>query len=173
MDSIFRLDSRGNIMMNDAAIKLLPEFEMLTDKQARYLVLAYDSANTVFKQQPISLWPKLACKHIFGHENFGKEESKPEIKEAIEMFKSLVYDENRVLKAKYIARKKSLQEELLTAKGAGAMKAITESISIMEKMINELDAKISFSDEEVVLASKNGKLSMLEKYQLKLKNSIK
>jgi hypothetical protein len=173
MDSIFRLDSRGNIVMNEAAVHLLPEFEMLETRQARYLVLAYDSSNTVFKQQPVGLWPKLACKHIFGHENFGKEESKPEIKAAIDMFRLLVHDENRVLKAKYITRKKSLQEELLTAKGAAAMKAITESISIMEKMINELDAKITFSDEEVVLALKNGKLSMLEKYQLKLKNQSK
>ena len=169
MDSIFRLDARGCIVMNEAATDLVPEFSMLQEKQVRYLVLAYDSANTIFKQQPIGSWTKLACQHVFGHTNFIKEESKPEIKEVLDLFKQLVYDENRVMKAKYITRKKSLQEELLSVKGATAMKAIVESVTIIDKMILDLDSKISFSDEAVILASKNGKLSMLEIYQRKMK----
>ena len=172
MDSIFRLDARGTLCMNEDAVKLYAPFASLSEKQVRYLVLAYDSANTIFKQQPLPLWTKFACEHVFGHANFKKEEAKPEMVATLEVFCSLVYDENRIMKAKLLKRKTELQDELLTSKGSTLMKSIVESIGMIEKMITDLESKISFSDEEVILASKNGKLSMLEKYQRKMKAQI-
>lgn len=167
MDSIFRLDSKGHIVIEPAALSLVPDFAKLTTNQVRYLVLAYDSANTIFKQQKYSQWPKLASEYCFGHVDFAKEEKK--ITTLVKTFKTLVFDEDRVQKAKLGERKRELQNEILEVKGATSMKSINESIKIIEGMINDLDARISFADEEVILANKNGKLSLLEKWQRKMK----
>ena len=167
MDSIFRLDSKGHLVIVPDALSLVPTFSKLTSNQVRYLVLAYDSANTIFKQQKYSQWTKLSCEYCFGHSNFDKEEKK--ITEQVKQFRWLVYDEERIQKVKLLERKKGLQEEILTVKGSSAMKSINESIKIIEGMITDLDARISFADEEVILANKNGKLSMIEKFQRKQK----
>ena len=168
MDSIFRLDSKGHLVIEPAAQKLVPDFATLTELQIRYLVLAYDSANTIFKQQKYSDWSKLACKYVFNHDNVAKEEKSISV-EIIDKFKLLVYDEDRIQKAKMIQRKRELHDELLEAKGSSAMKAIVDSIAMLDNLVKTLDSKISFADEEVILANKNGKLSMIEKWQRKLK----
>lgn len=168
MDSIFRLDSKGHIVIEPAAIKLVPVFANLSEDQVRYLVLAYDSANTIFKQQKYTDWQKLACKYVFMHDDHVKEERKMTA-EVIEKFKFLVYDEDHIQKVKMIQRKRELHDELLTTKGTTAMKAVVDSIGMLDSLIKSLDSKIAFADEEVILASKTGKLSMIEKWQRKLK----
>jgi hypothetical protein len=167
MDSIFRLDSNGRMVIEPCALSLVPEFKKLSEPQVRYLVLAYDSANTIFKQQKYTDWPKYACQYIYAHTDFAMIE-KP-ISHQIEMFKKLVYDEDRIQKAKLLMRKRQLQDEILDSKGAAPMRSINESIKIIEGMILELDAKISSADDEVILANKNGKLSLVEKWQRRIK----
>ena len=168
MDSIFRLDSKGHLVIEPSAVKLIPAFGNLTEPQVRYLVLAYDTANTIFKQQKYSEWSKLACKYVFSHDNVAKEE-KVISQQIVDNFKLLVYDEDRIQKAKMIQRKRELHDELLEAKGSSAMKAIVDSIAMLDNLVKTLDSKISSADEEVILANKNGKLSMIEKWQRKLK----
>ena len=85
------------------------------------------------------------------------------------MFKALVYDEDREQKVKLVRRKRELQNEILTVQGAVKMKAIIESVTMIDRLIADIEQKIAFSDEEIILANKNAKLSMIEKYQRKLK----
>jgi 23S rRNA-/tRNA-specific pseudouridylate synthase len=168
MDSIFLLDSSGHIVIEPVAVHLVAEFEDLTEDQIRYLVLAYDFAHTVFKQQPQSNWRKLACEYVFKHRDPEKAE-KDISTMAIKMFKALVYDEDREQKVKLVRRKRELQNEILTVQGAVKMKAIIESVTMIDRLIADIEQKIAFSDEEIILANKNAKLSMIEKYQRKLK----
>lgn len=156
-------------MIEPAAAKLFPELAKLSTNSIRYLVLAYDSANTLFKQQPYREWKTLACQAVFGHKNVSKVEGSTEILPILDLFQKLVYDEDRIQKAKIFQRKRELQDELLTVKGSAPMKSIVESINMLEKLLTDLDAKITQSDEEVILANKNGSLSMVEKWQRKQK----
>ena len=167
MDSIIRLDAKGSLVIEPAAQKLFPELSRLSVSSIRYLVLAYDASNTLFKQQPYKEWKSLACQTVFGHKNTAKVEGSAEMLPVLDLFQKLVYDEDRVQKAKIFQRKRELQDELLTVKGSAPMKSIVESINMLEKLLTDLDAKISQSDEEVILANKNGSLSMTEKWQRK------
>jgi hypothetical protein len=169
MDSIIRLDAKGQIVIEPAAAKLFPELSKLSTNSIRYLVLAYDASNTLFKQQPYREWKALACQAVFLHKNVSKVEGSAEILPVLDLFQKLVYDEDRIQKAKILQRKRELQDEILTVKGSAPMKSIAESINMLEKMITDLDARITQSDEEVILANKNGSLSMIEKWQRKMK----
>jgi hypothetical protein len=102
------------------------------------------------------------------HDDHVREERKITA-EVIEQFKLLVYDEDHIQKAKMIQRKRELHDKLLTTEGTSAMKAVVDSIGMLDSLIKSLDSKIAFADEEVILASKTGKLSMIEKWQRKLK----
>ena len=169
MDSIIRLDSKGEIIIEPAATKLVPAFAVLNDKQIRYLVLAYDTANTIFKQQPRHHWRKLACKAVYGHDNVDKVEAEKHLSAILDDFKQLVYDEDREQKIRLTARKRELETKLLSAEGTQAIKTTVESIKMIDQIIQGLDSKIIQIEEEVQLASKTGKLSMLEYWQRKQK----
>ena len=169
MDSIIRLDARGNIIIEPAAAKLVPLLATLDEKQIRYLVLAHDTSNTVFKQQSRKEWRTLACEQVYGHRNPDKAESLAPIPKILDIFKALVYDEEREKKTKITTRKRELEDKLFTVEGTAAMKPILESITMLDKMLIDIEAKIAYSDEEVILANKNGKLSMIEKWQRKMK----
>ena len=69
------------------------------------------------------------------------------------MFKALVYDEDREQKVKLVRRKRELQNEILTVQGAVKMKAIIESVTMIDRLIADIEQKIAFSDEEIILAT--------------------
>ena len=66
MDSIICLDHQGKMVIIPEVVNLLPEFSLLEEPQVKYLVLAYDSMNTLFKQQSRAEWRNLAAKHVYG-----------------------------------------------------------------------------------------------------------
>lgn len=173
MDSIIRLDSRGKVVFQAAATKLVPQLSKLDEKQIRYLVLAYDVTNTLFKQQPRSTWRKHACQHVFGHDRPESEEKKKAIVDALEFFEMIVYDENRELKSKFLERKRDLQNKMLLETATpGELKNTNSLIAFFNDRIKEIDDKITTSDEEIVLAQKGQKLSLLEKYSARLKRAM-
>lgn len=173
MDSIFRLDSKGNVVFNSAARKLVPQFEALNEKQMKYLVLAYDMANTVFKQLPKKEWRNRACMSAFGHEDPDSEEKKKALHQALPFFKILVYDEDREMKQMFQERKRYLLAEMLKDENIKEMKVYTDAIKQLDNKIKELDSKITSNDEIVMMASKGQRLSVLEMYQRKMKESLK
>lgn len=170
MDSIIRLDSKGTIVFCEAVKGLVPEFAGLNTDHIRYLVLAYDYTNTLLKMLPYKDWPRQACKIVYGHEDFAMVENVPAIKKAFPSFKKLVYDENRELKHRYLQRKRELQDSMLGDKlTPQELNALSNSIKIFDERIKEVDKKISASDDQIMMANKNQKLSPLEIWQRKLK----
>lgn len=172
MDSIIRLDSRGKVVFQVAAVKLVPQLSGLNEKQIRYLVLAYDTTNTLFKQQPQRMWRELACLHVFGHSKPDKEERRDAIKDALDFFIMLVYDENREMKLKFVERKRALQDKMLEPNTSSTeLKSINDSIKFFNERIKELNDKITTADEEIILAQKGQKLSLIEKFNARLKRA--
>ena len=168
MDSIFLLSSNGEVVIHPDAVSLVPEFSNLSSDDVRYLVLAYDVQHSIFKQMPREDWPKLSCRTVFGHEDFEKIERKPSIHKALVPFKKLVYDEKRVMKHKFLKRKRDLENDLLTANGK-EFKDLNQTISLVADKIKELDMDIATDDDLSMLANKNAKRSMVEIFMEKLK----
>jgi hypothetical protein len=166
-DSIFRLDQQGKIMLVPDAIGLCPEFSLLESDQIVYLVCAYDSMNTIFKQQPRKNWKTLAAKHVFGTSADFEFAENQITKPAIDRFKELVFDEQREWKHTLLEKIEKLNIAFLAEDDSKRQSNIVAARKQTMQLIEEADEKISIVDEKVRLALKNGKLSYLEICQIR------
>ena len=167
MDSIICLDHQGKMVIIPEVVNLLPEFSLLEEPQVKYLVLAYDSMNTLFKQQSRAEWRNLAAKHVYGlHIHTDIVEKEIPIN-AIEKFKELVWDVDREHKQKLQEKLRKVIDDSITTDNVKDMSNLMAMKGMLVKLISEIDERISMSDEIVRLASKNAKLSYIEKWQLR------
>ena len=169
MDSIFRIDQQGKMMLAPDAIGLCPEFNLLEDHQIVYLVLAYDCANTVFKQQARTEWRNLAAKHVYGNSFNGDLAEQDIPRDAITKFKEFTYDEEREWKLTLLAKQDKLNQLIAVEDDTKKMSNLVAMRKQLKELLSEADEKISMTDEKIRLASKTGKLSYLEQWQLRQK----
>jgi hypothetical protein len=169
MDSIFRIDQQGKVMLAPDAVGLCPEFNLLEQEQVVYLVLAYDCMNTVFKQQPRSEWRKLAAKHVYGTSATAEWADSLIPQPAIDKFKELVRDEEREWKLTLIDKLDEINVKISAETEIKNMNNLVAMRKHVKELLQEAEEKISMTDEKVRLAGKNAQLSYIETWQLRQK----
>lgn len=169
MNTLFVLNSSGSVIISSEAKQLFPQLKGITIKQLRYMILAYDTFNSLFKHYPYEQWKELACNYVYGHKKV--EEVEKKILKAIEWFKELQNeDQNRQDKIKFQKRKAQLMEKILSTENPTDLKNLRLTIDQIEEIIQSLDKEIEKEDDKVILAKKGAELTILEIWQRKQKH---
>lgn len=160
--SVFKINEEGSVLLNEEAAQLVPELKGISEKELRYIVLAYDYDDGPFRKLNSDQRKSRACMTVFRHTDTKKAEEGLEKK--IEAYRSLIYDPKKerreVLKKKLIF----LQNELEIADTVQRITQINNTCKAIEETISELDREIEISDEHIQIRG-TGTLSTIEKYQ--------
>ena len=81
----------------------------------------------------------------------------------------MVWDVDREHKQKLQEKLRKVIDDSITTDNVKDMSNLMAMKGMLVKLISEIDERISMSDEIVRLASKNAKLSYIEKWQLRRK----
>lgn len=169
MNTLFVITSTGRTVVSSEAKQLFPQLKKLSVTQIKYLILAYDTFNTLFKHYPYAKWRELACQLVYNHNNI--EEIEKPITKTIEWFKELQNaDEKRNTKIEFENRKRTLLKKILSTENPTDLKNLRLTIEQIDELILSLDNDISKDDDNVSLAKKGAELTILELWQRKQKH---
>jgi len=104
-----------------------------------------------------------AEREVFGSNTKDYENDHPKIKEAIDEYKSLQYDQRRDLISVFQDKIDILQGQIAAAEGL-KMKQIIDNINLVNLTIEKMQKEID-RDEEVAQLKGGGKLSRIEEWQ--------
>lgn len=167
MSMLFYADIKNNILLHPDVLKLKPELGLLTDKEALFIILAYDY-NSIYRQYPERQRVSKAIWHVFNDNvpNLLDEEKRPQkIKRAIEAYKALQYNRNIELVEMYNRKIDNLLEILETDSSVNGIKNNMDSIDRFRKAIRSIEEEII--EEKMIDGELKGniKRSFLEKMQ--------
>lgn len=167
MSYLFYADIKNNIILHPDVLKLSPELGLLTDKEALFVILAFDY-NSIFRQFPERQRISKAIWAVFQDNvpNLLDEDKRPQkIKKAIEAYKSLQYNRNIELVEMYNKKIDALLRILEEENSASGIKNSMESIDRFRKAIRAIEEEIV--EEKLIDGELKGsaKLSWLEKLQ--------
>jgi hypothetical protein len=163
----------GKIELIPEAIRLVPVFDSLSEKQIRFLIIAYDYTGSPFKMKPEDYRIDMAEK-ITGLK-------KKDIPESIkEEFISCIYDMKRERKQMFQRKLISLQRDFETETNTTKLKESATIMGFIENKIDEMDNEIIREEEMNVILKGDRSLSFLEKmirnrklYNIEKKNKEK
>lgn len=168
MNTLFVLNSSGNTIISSEAKALFPQLKKVSLKQLRYIILAYDTFNSLFKHYPYEQWAELACDYVYNHKEVKQVEKG--LEKTIEWFKNLQnLDQNRLNKIRFENRKQQLMDKLLSVENPTDLKNIRLAIEQIEEVIKTFDKEIEKEDDNVLLAKKGAELTVIEIWQRKQK----
>lgn len=162
MITLFRVDSRNNIVLNKNCVKLCPEFKNLTEEQVAYIVYAHDY-NSPYKQFPERERKRKASYQVYGTTDVDAEKGKA-MQTAIEAYIGMQYDPRRETIKAYKNKVERLNEQVEleeNPKQIGSyMTAIDHLHSAMDRIQQDIDR-----DESKAMLKGGGELSLIEQLQ--------
>lgn len=167
MLTLFKIDSRKNIVLNKLCVKLCPEFKNLSDDQISYIVLAYDYQSP-YKQFPESERKKKAAHHVFKDTNYDAEKGKV-MEVAIENYIGMQYDYRRETLRAYKNKVQRLNEQLEVEENPKSITQYMTAIENLHKQMDKIQQEID-RDENKQLLRGGGELSYIEQLHEAEKN---
>lgn len=162
--SVFKIDKNYEIILNSDAVKLVPELSSLSQDELMYVILVADNVDGPYRKKPYEERCLMAYKRVYGSRRVNVSTDK--IRNAIECYKSLIFDVRRETIDIYNGKIKVLQKETLQHDVTFArMKEIDSTINFMMERIARINHDINIEEgEEIELRGKK-KLSYLEIWQ--------
>jgi len=162
--SVFKVDRNYTIILNDDAVKLVPELRSLNQNQLWYVILVADYVDGPFRKLPVQERKLMAVRKIFGRDHVMKESEK--VKLALDGYHGLVFDIRRETLDRLKAKVENLHQDLLKP-GITALQIqnIDKSISFLEKRIISIEKDLQIEEQEQIEIKGAKKLSMIEIWQ--------
>ncbi len=163
MDYLFSLNRKGSIVLHPDALNLCPEFRVLTNEEAHFMILFCDYASPLHQLQ----LPKEDILNKAMQMAFGKVDrklvNKLVIKTAIDAYKGFQYDSRKELMKVYHKKLDALSASLETETGHAAIKNILDSQERLRKSMKDLEDEIMNNREIQATLKGGGTLSFIEK----------
>jgi len=167
MVMIYKLTSDNKIELIKEAIALVPSLAFLGEKELRYIIMSYDYINGPFSVKPEQERIELALQILWQDKKKQSDVEDSVVKEAIESYNSLIYDNLRYTlngikrKLNILMRKLAdfdIEDEENDLK---RFKMITDAISHLEKQISDLEKQVYDDTEKLKLKGRKEE-SMIE-----------
>lgn len=161
---VFKVDKSYNVILNQEAANLVPELTGLTEKELLYVILVMDYHDGPYRKKPFEERRSLAIRKAFGEKTVNLETKR--IKDAMDAYKSLVFDIRRETLDVLKERARLYQKELLNpAIEFKRMKEIDQSIQYIEERIDKLETSLERDDLKEMELKGQKKLSYIEIWQ--------
>lgn len=164
--SVFKVNNNFDVILNPDAVKLVPELTALTKEELLYVILVVDYADSPYRMKPLEERRAMAAKRIFSDTKKNVETAK--VLNAMDCYKSLVFDIRRETKDIYSEKISVLQRETLTKDVSfGRMKEIDSTISFLQTRIDSIDKSLYTEEISNIVLKGKRELSYIEEWQRK------
>ena len=167
MSLLIQLSKKGTMIIHPVVMKLCPDFAYLSGKEMLAIILCYDHYS-IFRQFPEDERKRRSRAHVFGIEQETFFES-PKIKKAVEMYKSLQYDQRRNQLITYKKKMDAIDSLMEETKqdDFSQIKTLIGLSKELRKAISELEQEIDKEEEDnsLIEDDQKNKLSFLERLQ--------
>lgn len=160
MAQLFLMDKKGTLFFHKDAIRLCPEFDLLSENERRVLVLFVDY-NSPFNQLPESDRKQKSTLQVYGSIQ-EKIFSKPVMRNAVKKYMGLQFDTKRELRNTYQRKIDLLSKDLDNAISPTAINNIIKSLDSMRKAVDQLDSDILNAEEKQLNIRGGGRLSFID-----------
>jgi hypothetical protein len=162
--AVFKVNKDFSVVLNQEAAKLVPELTALTEKELLYVILVADYCDGPFRKKPLEERRSLAIKRVFGSDTVNVDTK--EILNAIDGYKSLVFDIRRETLDVYNDKIKVYHKELLNLNlEIKRLKEIDSAIQFLEDRIEKINTSLESDDISSVELKGQKQLSYLEVWQ--------
>jgi hypothetical protein len=167
--TVFQLDRNFKIILNPEAVKLVPELRSLDEKELEYVILVVDYIDSPFRKKGVDERKLMAKRKVYGDTKKNVETKK--LINAMDGYKSLVFDIRRETIDVYKKKIKRLQRETLTESDdynleLRRLKGINESIDFLQGRIIKMERDLDADEKESNMVLKgNRRLSYIEIWQ--------
>ncbi len=163
---VFKVNNNFDVILNPDAVKLAPELSALTKEELLYVILVIDYSDSPYRMKPLEERRAMAAKRIFGDTKKNVEPVK--VLNAMDCYKSLVFDIRRETKDIYVEKITVLQRETLTKDVSFArMKEIDSTISFLQTRIDSIDKSLYTEEINNIVLKGKRELSYIEEWQRK------
>lgn len=165
MSFLISINQKGTCVIHAECIKLMPELAYLTEKELLCIVLAYDYYSPM-RQFANDEAERRARAHVYGTEN-ANIFKQPKIVKAVELYKSLQYDEVRE-QIKAYRRRLDTITKIIDTIAEDDLKKLKDVIVVSKELraeIRKLEEELNKEEEEDYNTEDESKLSLLERLQ--------
>ena len=160
MSLLFYIDERNNHVLRPDCVKLCPDLSVLKDKEAYFIILAYDN-HSPFRQFPEHDRVRKAMFQAFG-EDMSEIMEKQSIKNAIHAYRSLQYDPKIELGKRYQNKIDKMLDLLDADDSPSSIEKTTKAIDSLRKNIQALEHEVAQSVLDKGVIKGDMELSFLE-----------
>jgi hypothetical protein len=164
---LFYTDKEGKVILHPDAYKVCPEFKVLNEKDMLYVILFTDYYSH-FAQFPEMERKKKARGWVYGMKAEDPQK-RPEIREAIELYNDLQFDEDRHLYRVYQNKMRNLQLLYQNETDPDRSDKYLKAIENLKKSMADLHRQISSNTRVEYVLKGDKKMSFLEKLRKKKK----
>lgn len=157
---LFSINKKGTILINPEVVKLCLEFAVLSEREMRFLILAYDYESP-FNQQPESDRIHRAKNMVYDMDE-GPNLNEQKWINAIDRYKSLQYNPKRETMRVYERKLSLLSNELTNEESSTKIKQILESQKLIRISLKELSEDLAEAEEKKAQIKGGGRLSFIE-----------
>jgi len=166
--AVFRVDKNFKTILNPEAAKLVPELSVLDNDWLLYVILVADYVDGPYRKKPLEDRRSLALKRVFKDKNVNIDSK--EILNAIDSYKSLVFDIRRETRDVYMQKVRLYQKELMSPSlEIKRMKELDNGIQFLEDRIEKIDTSLEADEINDMKLKGDKQLSYIEIWQLRQK----
>lgn len=160
MSYLIHINEKSNTLLHPDAVKLFPGFNVLSNEEVLFIVLAYDYCSP-FAGFTEDERLRRASLHIWADNKLDLI-GKQKIKNAIEAYKGLQYNPKIELSRSYQKKIDELNGAMAGVTSPDLIKKTIESINLLRKSIRELEQEVLSVYEEEGKMVGGGERSFLE-----------
>ena len=170
---IYTVDRTGTVKLVPEAIKLCPELLAIDKNILKYIILVYDRGGSPLCRLP-EIERKTTAKRMIWKSDSIEPESDKEVKEAIDYFRSLIYDPRQETVDIFRERLRLINKEFEKETDYTKYALLEKAIVTINKRLKDSEDEFNLEEEKIVLRGGN-QLSLLEQYRRnkKLFNELK
>lgn len=162
MAFLFSINKKGNVLLNPDAVKLCPILDKLTEDELMAIILAYDYGSPLKQLSEQERMRRSKVQVFKDKKNNFWDSSR--IKEAVDMYVSLQYDERREQLKTYQIKIGIINDEIRRSDSPITIANLIKTNTELRKAINQIDEELMLDEErESIIVQGKGKLSLLEK----------
>lgn len=167
MYGIFRITDDNQIVMDQDALKLVPELRKLKQEELIYISLVYDWFDSPLRKMPLETRKTMARRKIWKKIDESDPEENENIRKGIDMYKSICYDSVRSSADTIRTKIELLNRDLLADRELTLVKSksIIDQLSFFSARLDQLDQEIKTQDITYNEIKGKLKLSKLELFQ--------
>jgi hypothetical protein len=161
---IFKVDKSFKVLLNPEAVKLIPEFAVLTQEELLFVILVEDYCDSPFRKKPYEERWSLAVKRVFGENPVNLETNK--VKVARDLYRSLVFDIRRETLDVYKRKAEMYHKQMLSSDiEFKKVKELDQAVQYLEERIQSIEASLAADDITNVKLKGDRQLSYVEIWQ--------